>query len=209
VVFNFVTVKDLSEQELINLLRKSSINAFEEIYDRYWDYLFNHAIKKTGSEGDGFDLVQDLFIAIWDKRRELPEIHLSLKYYLKGALAHKLAKYFRKKGFTAAHERNFALFLQQEQLQGEPSLLIGEEDVEELLKKVRHRIGEMPQRMQQIFLLRHLENYSIAEIAEKLQISQQSVKNQISNALLRLRRLHLSDKGLYQTVIIAYWLIKH
>lgn len=185
--------------------------AFEALYHRYWDYLYRHAVRKTGNSSDAADILQDIFTELWDNRNSLPDMQVSMKYYLRGTVVHKLARYFKKKGFTEKHEKNFISFIEQERSlteREEHPAISSEFFQEQLSNNVLQSISELPPRMRQVLLMRHIENYSIAEIATQLNISQQSVKNQVSNGLLRLRRIHVSGNSIYPSLLLFYWLMK-
>lgn len=70
-----------SDEELIALLRQGDESAFAEIYERYWEKMATYAIKLIKSEDEGADIVQEIFVSIWN-RREVLELKGTLVSYL-------------------------------------------------------------------------------------------------------------------------------
>lgn len=190
-------MKTLSDHELVELIKTSNYKAFNELHCRSWKFLYHLALKKTGSQEDAFDLVQDLFLEIWEKRLFLPVIVAPVIYYFRAILIFKLARFFRTQGFKDKHEKNFEEFLKSDlsslQLSNPSDLQEEELKKEGLLQLVNSLIEEMPNKMKEVFLLSRSGKYSILELAEMLDLSPQTVKNQISNALSKLRKIRIDN----------------
>jgi hypothetical protein len=62
----------IEDQTLIDRLSINDTDAFEELYHRYWSGLYLYCVKKLQSSTDARIIVRDIFIAIWEKRNELP-----------------------------------------------------------------------------------------------------------------------------------------
>lgn len=182
----------MDDKTLLNLVRASEEEAYTELYNRFWKSLYIYALKKIGDHDDTFDLVQELFIELWDKRENIPEINIGLENYLHGSVFFKLAKYFRTKGFKEQHQKNFEEFLSREgtvEIAADTSQLLADElQYESIIQIINTTIDEMPEKMKQIFIMSRSGDYSISEIADFLSISKQTVKNQVSNALVKLRK---------------------
>ena len=203
-------MESLSEYELFELIQASSYPAFNELYKRSWKLLFSIAHRKTGSREDAFDLVQNVFMEFYDKREKLV-INIPVKDYLRKSLLFKLSNYFRTQGFQEKHYRNFEIFMQDggaatDNL-SDLDLTDAEQDYQDMVDLIYQTIDEMPERMRQIFITSRTGNYSIAEMAEKFNLSPQTVKNQISNAFVKIRR-SVDNQG-YTAVQISFviWLM--
>lgn len=179
-----------TEQQLFFLMKGSSYPAFEELYNRLFNLLFKLALKKIGNADDAADLVQEVFMEFWDKR-EKTVINIPVKNYLRTSLTYKMSNYFRKRGFQEKHIKDFELFIQlevnKETFLDVLDLKQTESSYEEMMEIIYRTIDEMPVKMKEIFQLSRSEKYTINEIAEQLDISPQTVKNQISKAFGRVR----------------------
>lgn len=206
----FAEMESLSEYELFELIQASSYPAFNELYKRSWKLLFSIAHRKTGSREDAFDLVQNVFMEFYDKREKLV-INIPVKDYLRKSLLFKLSNYFRTQGFQEKHYRNFEIFMQDGGAAAgnlsDLDLTDAEQDYQDMVDLIYQTIDEMPERMRQIFITSRTGNYSIAEMAEKFNLSPQTVKNQISNAFVKIRR-SVDNQG-YTAVQISFviWLM--
>ena len=206
----FAEMESLSEYELFELIQASSYPAFNELYKRSWKLLFSIAHRKTGSREDAFDLVQNVFMEFYDKREKLV-INIPVKDYLRKSLLFKLSNYFRTQGFQEKHYRNFEIFMQDGGAAAgnlsDLDLTDAEQDYQDMVDLIYQTIDEMPERMRQIFITSRTGNYSIAEMAEKFNLSPQTVKNQISNAFVKIRR-SVDSQG-YTAVQISFviWLM--
>lgn len=67
-----MSMKYLTEQELVDQLSQSSTEAFEELYKRYWFSLYMYCNDKLKSSGDAKMVVSSIFISLWEKRQQLP-----------------------------------------------------------------------------------------------------------------------------------------
>ncbi|RYF19450.1 MAG: sigma-70 family RNA polymerase sigma factor [Flavobacteriales bacterium] len=173
-------MKEIADGELLELTKQSSYPAFNELYQRYWKYLYTIAFR------------------------------IPLKNYLRTAMLYKLSNYFRTKGFQEKHFLNFQHFLEQSQNADRSFDLLttkeSELEFEEMVELIYKTIDEMPDKMKEIFLMSRSEQYSIIEIAEKLGLSPQTIKNQISKAFSRIREASTQTHLTTTQIMILIWL---
>ena len=170
-------MKNYSDVQLLMMLRKDSEQAFREIYDRYWKVLYETAFRKTTAD-DASDLVQDIFLYLW-KNRHTILLEVQLNTYLQAALRHKIIDLYR---LRSVRERYYAQIFPSGALSG------NEYELKELNLVIRSAINRMPSRMREIFLLNRDGDLPSAAIAEKLSLSDQTIRNQISTAIHRIRQ---------------------
>ena len=199
-----------TDQELIKLIRESDYAAFEELHERFWPELQRIAYKKTGDRQDAYDLLQDMFIELWEKREDL---HFGdmLKGWLQKRLWFKLSSYFRNKGFRQQHQQDFKLYLENENVTTSfDPIELKEVDAyyEDLLSAINKAIEEMPDRMREVFLLNRNENHSVSEIAQLLNLSPKTVRNQLDRAIARLRKSTETYNPSVLQVLFALWIMK-
>jgi RNA polymerase sigma-70 factor (family 1) len=202
-------MKEIADSELLELTKQSSYPAFNELYQRYWKYIYTIAFKKLGDKDDAADLTQNVFMEFYHKRESLV-INIPIKNYLRTAILFKLSNYFRTKGFQEKHYLNFQQFFQQSQNSDSSFDILtareNELEFEEMVELIYRTIDEMPEKMKEIFLMSRSEQHSIADIAEKLGLSPQTIKNQISKAFARIRGAAAKTNLTVTQVVILVWL---
>lgn len=161
----------------MTMLREDSEQAFREIYDRYWKVLYETAFRKTTADDAG-DLVQDIFLYLW-KNRHTTFLEVQLSTYLQAALRHKIIDLYR---LRSVRDRYYAQILPS------GTFSANEYELKELNQVIRAAVNRMPSRMREIFLLNRDGNLPSAAIAKKLSLSDQTIRNQISTAIQRVRQ---------------------
>jgi RNA polymerase sigma-70 factor (family 1) len=169
------------EKLLLERLREGDERAFDELYRRHARDLFLRAYQKTGVREVCEDLIQDIFSGLWMKREQL-EIRQSLGAYLQGVLDNKIVDHYRRSCLHLRHlDQLIALFDRSEQ---SPADQLAYKEQESVLQSY---ISGLSGRMRDIFLLSRNEGLPHAEISRRLNLSNQTVRNQISKALKTLR----------------------
>lgn len=171
-----------NDQALITLLKEGDEFAFAELHGRYKAVLFVHAYRMLGNEDEAKDIVQEVFTALWARRNDAPVI-ASLPAYLYSAVRNKVLDCIARKKTEEKYIRSLAMFMEE----GE-NITDREIREKELTRLIEREISLLPTRMREIFELSRYENLSYKEIAEELQISDKTVKKQVSNALIILRK---------------------
>lgn len=171
----------------IKNIAHSDYNAFNLFYDKYWDSLLHISIKKTGDIDISMDLVQDLFVDIWQRRSSLPEIS-SVRNYLVSSLYYKIFMHYRRQGVLQQHVDHYRYFQENDQIEELLTLPEFEDNYEYLLQIIEESVSDMPERMREVFNLKFYRSLNNSEIAERLGISLQTVKNQLSRSLQHIRK---------------------
>ena len=160
--------------------------AFNEIYERYWLKLYLSAFRRLRAKDDAKDLVQDLFFSLWMKRHSLA-ITNSLSSYLFTAVKYRVINHIESNVVRGAYLDSLKGNL-VECDNSTDEAIIGRD----LERFIDHGIDTLSPKMKEVFELSRRENLSVNEIADKLNLSEQTVKNQISKAL-KILRLHVGD----------------
>lgn len=170
-----------SDVELIAALKLGDRSAFAEIFDRYSDLLYVHAYNKLRHKEEAKDMVQDVFIKLWDKHRQL-EIKSNLSGYLYVMVRNSIFSLISHKNVINNYSAAFCKF----RLEGEAVTdhLIREK---QLAKIIEAEIAALPPRMREVFELRRKEHLSNKQIALRLNISELTVSDQMKKALRQLR----------------------
>lgn len=170
------------DQDLVNGINNADPNAFKCLFDSYWKKIYRLATQKLANQEDASDITQDVFYVIW-KNRGYWQVKNHIEGYLTSMLRHKIYDFYAKRDKLPV----FVPLDDQEEYWDYNFAESTREDYTEENLLVRKEIDAMPEKMKEIFLLSRFENLSALQIAEKLGISVQTVRNQISSALKRLR----------------------
>ena len=190
-----IDYKALGDSELAVLFEQQDRKAFEEIYSRYWHPLFLHAYHILDDEDEAQDIIQDLFIAFWNKPFA-DRIHTSLKSYLYVTVRNKVLNHIRKNKINA----NFIQFLSTK-LTEKDFNTVRDIELKELVILIDQEIDLLPPRMKQVFEMSRKEFLTHKEIAERLGTSEETVKKQITNSLKLLRVKF--DQHLFLAALLA------
>lgn len=176
----------LSDKIIIEELRKGNEQVYRSLFDNYYPTLMRFAFRFVYDKDACKDLVQDVFITLWEKR-DTQDIS-SLKWYLHTAVKNKCLIYLRNIGIKDKHQ----VYLIDSYLSehAEEELLDPQ-----LVKEVNDALEQLPKEMKRIFRLKYVHGLTMNEIAEDLDISVSTVKTQLGRARLKLRNL-LFDRTL-------------
>jgi len=186
-----------SDEQLVALLKKGDQQAFAEIYRRYAESLAGFAAFKLFNLDDARDILQDLFVKLWENREQL-YITSNLQSYLYAIIRHRVIDKIRKnitREEYASASQSLASFFQPA---GDKQL-----EAKELQQTIQHSLDQLPARVKEIYKLSREEGLSNTEIAQKLNLSEQTVKNQLSTALKHLRKSLMRISPL---VFMLWWL---
>lgn len=178
-----------NDNNLVKLLQKGNVAAFDSLFEVYSQKLFGFALKYFKNESDAEELVQEVFVKVWENRQTLKS-ELSFKSYLFTIALNQIRKHFNKKATSLRY---------LDSLQNEPEFsenqAVQENDYESALHQINLIIEQMPPRRREIFMKSKLEGKSSKEIAAELNISAGTVDNQVSEAL-RFIRTRLKSENL-------------
>jgi RNA polymerase sigma-70 factor (family 1) len=172
----------LTDDELVVLLKQGDELAFAEVYKRYAEKLAGFAGSKLYSLEDARDILHDVFVKLWEGREQL-HITSNLQSYLFAVIRHRIIDKIRKnitREEYASAVQSMAVFYDSD---------AGKQvELKELKKTIGDSLNQLSPRIKEIYKLSREEGLSNREIAEKLNLSEQTVKNQLSAALKHLRQ---------------------
>ncbi|WBL23007.1 RNA polymerase sigma-70 factor [Zunongwangia sp. HRR-M8] len=167
--------------ELLISLKKGDENTFGYIFDAFYEKLLAFTIGYTKDKAVAEDIVQQSFIKLWEKRKNLAEDTV-IDAYLFTLCRNNFIDRYRK-------ERNTILLTDELYLE---SVLESESESDEKTaykKQLLHKaITKLPEKCKEVFLLKQNENLRNKEIAAYLKISEKTVEDHISRAMRLLRR---------------------
>ncbi len=174
-----------TDEQLIALLQTNSDLAIDWIFRRYYPMCRTAAIRILKDEHLAEDITQDVFLELW-KKREVRQINIALKAYLRRSVMNRCLNYIRDKKMA---------FEDEEKVPEWPSTdsnALSELEAGELEQSLQKAIDGLPERCRIIFTLSRFEDLKYQQIADQLGISIKTVENQMSKAL-RVIRLSLEE----------------
>jgi RNA polymerase sigma-70 factor (ECF subfamily) len=169
------------DHTLITLLKEDNQLAYTEIFERYSRLLVNHAYKILGNPDEANDIVQEIFLNIWNKRYELT-ITGSLSSYLYKATKNRILNHIAHEKVVSRYADSISDFIESDYILADSK--IREQELEAIIAK---EIALLPEKMREVFLLRKVEELSYDEIALQLNITDKTAKQQVYNSLKILR----------------------
>lgn len=189
---------DDTDKDLIQRVRSGDISAFEQLYRRYALQMYRQAYAILNDEEEAKDLVQDLFINFWDKISEINLVHDTIFPYLYIANKNLVFKRLEKDKLKRRHRDYLYAKFEEEDFSTLEALSFSE-----LKDKLDEAIQKLPSKMQAVFVLSRDHQLTHKEIAERLSISDKTVKKQISNALKILKKeLNLSGVEVFLAILL-------
>jgi RNA polymerase sigma-70 factor (family 1) len=175
--------KNLTDTELFLLLKQDDLHAFDEMYERYFIPLLNTAFKRLQSKEDALEIVQDLFVQLYFKRKQIEHTY-NIGGYLQMMLRNKIIDRFREQLVRKKHLYQ----LHQQKWEDTSDAPEDNMDVKMLEQKIHAVIEQLPNKCREVFLLSRYNNLSHQAIAEKLNISVSTVEKHIVKALKIVRK---------------------
>lgn len=186
------------EKTLLSQVAEGDEKAFRILFDRYWDNIYGVAFAFTKSSQVAEEMVQDIFLKIWTKKHLLNSIQKFDAYLFRVAKNHiynELRRKIKEEPFT---EYIINYFRE-----------IGDSPEQQMIFKESQRlvtlaVEKLPPQQQLIYRLGREQGMSQEEIADKLQISKNTVKSHMNKALQSIRHslLPYSDGNIYIFLIV-------
>lgn len=170
-----------SDIELTQKIKNGEKDAFRELYERYAPRLYNFAISYLKNDADAEEMVQEVFLKIWDKREMLQE-NRNIKSFVFKIAVNAIYDIIRKKNIERAFSDYIRLNFDQNDNSAWHTLIF-----EEMQQKLEELIQQLPEQQKRIFCLNKFEGISSVEIAEKMNLSKRTVENHLYRAISFLK----------------------
>lgn len=173
----------LTDDLLLRLLQASDEHAFRELYQRYWKKLFTTACYKLKSKEAAEEIVQNIFVSLWEKRATL-QID-SLEDYLYVAVKYKVINYVESLMVRQAGQKLLAGNTADEST--EATIMIND-----LHAAIQKALMQLPAKTREVFTMSRFEKYTVREIARHMNLTEKAVEYHITQSL-KLMRVSLKD----------------
>ena len=186
-----------TDQELLQAIRHDDEKAFAELFKRHWRKVHALAYARVRSREVTEEIVQDLFISLWDKRATQSIQHLSS--YLYQAVKFKALNYIESRLVQEKYWNYYKNFIPQKEDATEIAV-----QYDDLMEAIEHGMQQLPEKSQKVFRLNRLEGHSITEIARLLNLSEKAIQYHLTQSVKKLR-LHLKNYMLSILIFIGFF----
>jgi RNA polymerase sigma factor (sigma-70 family) len=176
----------LDDVHLWQNVKRDNELAFSVLYRKYTQRLYNYGMHSCHDHDLVMDCLQELFVSIWDKRKNLTTVHSVSSYLFKSFRRLLMKKLSWRKRFLqtleANQEKYFEVILPVE------ALIEKGEDQEEQSERIRRSLVALTKRQREAIFLRFYNDLSYSDIASIMELQVDSVYNIISKAIDSLRQ---------------------
>lgn len=162
-------------------LKADDVLAYELIYNKYAKLLLRHAFNKTSDKIVAEELVQNIFISLWENRQKLEVING--QSYLFSALKFSIINHYRSLMIQNKYEDYVKVNSPITEDTASQSF-----EEKELSQQVELALNQLPEKTQEVFRLSRMQYQSNKEISSKLNISEKAVEYHITQSLKWLRQ---------------------
>lgn len=170
---------------LFDCIRQNDKEAFAELFNRYWQKAFAMAYGKVRCRQTTEEIVQELFIQLWDKRHSLSIQNFSPFLYT--CVKNKCLNHIESLLIRKKHWEYYRTFICEKEERPATSI-----QYNELLEAINSGMEDLPPKTQKIFKLSRVHGLSIPEIASILNLSEKAIEYHLTRSLKQLR-VHLKD----------------
>ena len=169
------------ENKLLQDVVNGNETAFRELMNRYWDKMYGNILYHCKKQELAEELTQDLFVAVWQNRDQLPEIQ-RFDAWLYAIAKNLVLGAFRKKVIPLLDTNLFDPYFLDDGLTGVDLL-----ELKELHTVLSNEIAQLPAQMQRAFTLHRIQGLSHEEVAKEMNISKFSSQTYVARATILLR----------------------
>ncbi len=168
-----------TDAQLLGEIATGNEAAFNELFRRYWEELYNLAYRSLKDDIQAQEIVHDVLLEVWQRKTGLQIDNLPA--YLKTAIRNRVINFVTRKKNTN--------FLEVFDMIGSPTYLSDAKLMEkDLLDLLHDWIEVLPEKRKKIFVKHFYDQLTTREIANELNISQKTVQNQVGNTLEFIRQ---------------------
>jgi RNA polymerase sigma-70 factor (ECF subfamily) len=171
----------MTDEQIMQKILDKDPEAFNEVYDKLYRKLFLFANSLIGNTEEARDIVGESFLKFWSKDNYFSNMtHLQVYFYT--IIKNSCIDYLRRDKLRSKVESRLG---QAEQLS--ENVIEKKYQEAELVQLLYDRINQLPNRMQQVFKLTYLDGFSRAEVAQMLNLSENTIRNTNAAAMKAIR----------------------
>jgi RNA polymerase sigma-70 factor (ECF subfamily) len=191
-----------NERELFARMANGDQQAFTKIFYHYTQRIYGFILSKTKSEELTEEIVQEVFIKVWEKRVEINDV-LSPQAYIMNMALNKMYDFLRKMASEEKLKQQVWTSIQSYSNITEETL-----DLHESQELLNEAIEQLPPQQKKIFILSRQQGLSHQQIAEELKLSPKTVNNHLTEALRFIKNYLQKTPGASLTLLMILLRIK-
>jgi len=172
-----------NNEEVVDSLIKGDEATFALIYKSYFTPLRNYAASILADREAAYEIVQNLFVSLWENRKKLDRTRSLRNYLLRGTHNNSL-RYLKT---HMLHQLHCEQIKQETSEEEEPENRMDRDEPADPEVRLSNLLNELPERSKQVVIMSHIENKKSADIAEELGISPRTVETILYQAMKKLR----------------------
>ena len=147
---------------------------FREVFDTNYEYILNYLYYLSGDMELAEDLVQDVFLRLWDKKGEVN--HTTVRAFLFTIARNHFLKSTRRKKYDLQFRSGYVETIEVKS----PEYLM---ELQEFDRKLQKAIADLPEKCRVVYLMSRSDEMSYAQIAENLGVGVKAVEKQMTKAI--------------------------
>lgn len=169
-----------SEHNLLKAFQEGDEIAFNQLFNTYWKKVFIIAYSKVRSKENAEEIVQDVFIKLWEIRKDIKINNFSA--YLYTCIKNRCLNYIERQIIHKKHWNYYRQFIQQFDDSTTKDITFNN-----LMEAFNKGVEHIPEKSRKVFKLKHLEGKSAKEIAKMMNLSEKAIEYHSTNSIKKLR----------------------
>lgn len=177
-------LEELSDQELWKSFKNGDKHALTSIFLQHYDSLFSYSARLTANSDEAKDIIQDLFLKIWNTRHNLGDCN-NIRYYLLQSVRNLIIDQHQKK------KKPFTTEIKEELLPTElpfESQLIRDQEQAHRSNELKKALLQLSARQQEAVYLRYYQQIDYPSISAIMGVNVQSARNLVHTAIQQLKQ---------------------
>jgi RNA polymerase sigma-70 factor (ECF subfamily) len=191
--------KNINDADLAHRIKFGEKEAFQELYGRYVQKIYHFSLSYLNNETDAEELVQDVFLKVWEKR-EMLDSSQNIKAYIFKIAINTIYDFIRRKNIESAFN-DFA----KENYETSSNNTWDTVILEEMKTVLNKLVCKMPEQRRRVYTLSKEKGFSNEEIAIKLNLSKRTVENQLYRAISFLK-VQLKNESALALLFFYMWI---
>lgn len=191
-------IKNTTDIDLVYHIKHGEKKAYQELFEKYAPKIYHFSFSYLKNKLDAEELVQDVFLKVWEKRETL-DTSQNIKAYIFKIAINTIYDFIRRKNIENAFQDFAATNFDTKSNNTWHAIIYNE-----ILGKLNRLVEQFPEQQQKIYKLSKEEGFSNHEIAQKLNLSKRTVENQLYRATAFLKA-HFQNESVVALLFFYLW----